>query len=379
MKYFLIALATLWTGVAPASQFLMATNPLVLSPEDSFDFITFGAAPALDMNGVTHDDSFWVASENLTLGGQFGNDVWGLANTVNITGTFKDHVRVAGRTVQVNGHIDNGLWAAGISVATTTNTIMAGEQFLIADTLILLGHIDGNLYARGRQITIGGTITGSVYVQGDDIVIRPGTVIAGNFIYVTTNQTIVLDEKSSVRGDMKKVEPATMIEPAWSPVSAGLLQLFWFGGALVAGIPFIMLFPGITGNAVQQLRGGLWKCGLAGLVALFFLPFFIVAVAFTIIGLPLAFVMAAGYSLILYLGKFPVALALGTALLQRRGQISIGSAVLALVSGLILYYGMALAPFVGSSLQTAASAFGAGSLLMALAAARGRVTAGEKN
>jgi len=378
MKQILIMIAVLCASAASASQFLMATNPLVLHNGESFDHITFGAAPSLEMNGATRDDSFWVASEKLLLGGMFENDVWGIANDVIITGTCADHVRVAGRTVKVEGTISNGLWAAGISIATTTNSHIGGEQFLIADVLTLLGRIDGNLHARGRQITIGGTITGNVYMQGDDIVLRPGTVIDGNLVYVTTNLTIVLDDRSKVGGVLKKIDPVSVVEPSWSPVNNAMIQLFWFGGALVAGIPFIMLFPGITGGAVQQLRGGLWKCGLAGLVSLFFLPFLILAIAFTVIGLPLSLVLAAGYSLILYLGKFPVALAIGTALLQRRGQISLSSAVLALVSGLILYYGMALAPFIGASLQTAASAFGAGSLVMALAAARGRVTSNEK-
>jgi hypothetical protein len=117
------------------------------------------------------------------------------------------------------------------------------------------------------------------------------------------------------------------------------------------------MFPHFTGLAVRSLRISLWKCGLAGIGVTFAAPFIIVAIAVTVIGLPLAAVTGVLYGLLIYLGKFPVALAIGSTLLHKRGHISLTGALLSLVTGLFLYYSLSFIPFVGSSLQATATAF----------------------
>ncbi|HMP97200.1 MAG TPA: polymer-forming cytoskeletal protein [Kiritimatiellia bacterium] len=354
--------------------FQSATNHWVLEPEAVLERLSFVAAPTITADGAARDDSFWMASDEIALGGKFDNDVWAFASTVRLSGVFADHARVIARTVHLDGIVSNGLWAAGLSVATTTNSQLRGTQLIAGDTLTLLGHIDGDVFARGRQVTLGGEINGDVLVSGQDIIVRPGTIIRGDFRYITTNQTLVLDANSRVEGTMRRMEPpAASTDFTWSPGTSIWLEIYWFAASLLVGALFMLLFPGITGRSVQSLRGSMVKCGLIGLASVFGLPFVLFLIVFTVVGIPLALVLGASYGLLLYLGKIPLALALGSALLQRRGAISLTTALVALVVGLFLFYGMSLVPYLGSSLQTAATAFGTGSLILGLAAGRGRV------
>lgn len=368
--FFAIALgATPASGTEP-SPIHVTTNAWALGPDGAIERTSLVIAPEATMAGEARNDSFWVSQYDLNLEGRFLNDVWALADNAQLTGNFSDHARVLGRTVNIDGTVSNGLWAAGITISVTTNALLRGDNLMAGDILSLLGNIDGNLYARGRKITLGGTITGNVYLYGEDIVIRPGTSVKGSLNYMTPGQPIVLDAQSKVEGDLNRAE-----KPVEQP-EAGLnfwSGIFWWAAALAVGFPFMLGFPNFTGHAVQGLRGSMVKCGLLGIAGIVLVPFLIILIFFTIIGIPLSFLLAISYMMMLYLGKFPVALALGTALLQRRGQISLASAALALVIGLIVYYSLALVPFFGSSLQTAATAFGVGSILMALAAGRGRV------
>lgn len=353
---------------------ITSTNTWRLEATDWLERATFVIAPGVEVAGGAKNDSFWIA-ETIQLDGIFRNDAWAIGAETRLNGTFDDHARVAARSLHVNATISNGLWAAAGSIATTTNSSLGGDNYLFANNLSLLGNIDGNLHARGNQITLGGTITGDVHLYGNDIVIRPGTIINGSVHYESAGEPIIVGSASKVSGEVKRMSPPSGEDEtsSWQFTFSLFSGLFWFAAALIVGIPFMLIFPRFTGKAVQGLRASTVKCGLVGLAALILTPIFLFLLFFTIVGIPMVFVTAAGYGLLLYLGKFPVALAVGSALLMRRGQISFSLALLALVIGLAVFYSMALVPFVGGSLQTAASAFGAGSILIALVAGRGRV------
>jgi hypothetical protein len=353
---------------------ITSTNTWRLEAADALERTTFVIAPGVEVAGSAKNDSFWIA-ETIQLDGLFHNDAWAIGSETRLNGIFHDHARVAARSLHVNAAISNGLWAAAGSIATTTNSMLGGDNYLFANNLSLLGDINGNLHARGNQITLGGNITGDVHLYGNDIVIRPGTVINGSIHYDTAGEPIIVGSASKVSGEVKRMIPPANEETSSSwQFGFGLFSgLFWFAAALLVGLPFMLIFPRFTGKAVQGLRASTVKCGLVGLAALILTPIFLFMLFFTIVGIPMVFVTAAAYGLLLYFGKFPVALALGSALLMRRGQISFSLALLALVIGLAVFYSMAMVPLVGGSLQTAASAFGAGSILIALVAGRGRV------
>ncbi len=355
---------------------IVSSNTWAMAEYATVDRATFVFAPGIDMQGEALDDTFWFGADLVTLAGRYRNDVWAFGEKAELKGVFDDHARVIARSLFIDGTISNGLWALAASVSTTTNSMLHGDQYILGETLSLLGHIEGNLYARGNQITLGGKITGDVLLYGDDIVIRPGTTVIGSLRYVTAGQPIVLDANSQVAGELEQVT-GTDGEVAAATDLAGQIglysRLYWLGAALVVGIPFMLIFPRFTGQAVQGLRGRMTKCGLIGLAALIITPFVLIFVFFTIIGIPLVFLAGVSYWLLIYLGKIPVALAVGSMILQRRGEISLPMAVLALVIGLFLFYGVALVPVIGGSLQLAATAFGVGSLLHALSAGRGRI------
>jgi len=370
-RFLLLSLCTPLFSMASSLPIDISTNVWTLEKVDTIETVSFVLAQDIEVNGKTLDDSFWLAQDVVELNGHFGNDVWALGMTARLTGTFRDHARIAAQTAVVDGIVSNGLWAVAGSISASTNSQLYGDQFFYSDQLSLLGHIEGNVYAKANSITIGGTIVGNLRLVGNDIVIRPGTTILGNLHYITTNQSIVLDANSQVSGELLHM-PAPPIGQT-DPTSRLLFTVYLFGAALLVGIPMMTIFPNFTGIAVRSLRVSLWKCGLAGIGITFGAPFILVAMAVTVIGLPLAAVTGTVYGLLIYLGKIPVALAIGSTLLHKRGQISLTGALLSLVAGLFLYYSLAFIPYIGSSLQATVTAFGTGALAVTALASRGRV------
>ncbi len=365
-----VALVALWLVFsgqnAAAGPLTLTTNQWAMAEGDIMEHIAAIAAPRIAMDGRARDDSFWFGTEEVRLSGWFENDAWVLSPVARLQGSFSDHARVLAQTITVDGQVSNGLWAVGLSIGTTTNSMLIGDHFLLADTLSLLGNVEGNIWARSRRITLGGTIHGNVRLYGDDIVIRPGTIILGNLTYTTTNRPIVLDNRTKVSGELKRVDPAGIRGDALMSGGTMAFQLFWFAGALLTGCILLALFPAYFGRVATNLNGNLWRCGLAGVGFVFTTPFVAAAFVFILVGIPFALVLGASYGIILYLGKIPVALAIGSAILRRSGSLNFSRAVLGLVIGLILYYSLSLIPLLGESLQMAATAFGAGSLILSL-------------
>jgi cytoskeletal protein CcmA (bactofilin family) len=324
--------------------------------------------------GPTYDDTFWLITETMELAGSFGNDIWALAGVALLNGGFADHARVAARSVTVDGTISNGLWAAGLSVTITTNAHLYGQHFLLAESLTLLGHVEGDVRARARTITLGGTIVGNLHLTGDDIIIRPGTTVVGDLLYTTTNQTLVLDAHSSVSGVLQRIAPDTTAGTVglWNRIH-GFLRWYWMAGALLTGIAWMLLFPGLNAASVSLLRANPIRCGLIGILYTIALPLLALLALFSLIGLPLGLVAAALAGLGIYLGQFSVALAVGMALTGGRREVSLSQALLALVIGLVLLYGISMIPGIGPTLHSAAGAFGTGSLVQAAWKNRGAV------
>ena len=143
------------------------------------------------------------------------------------------------------------------------------------------------------------------------------------------------------------------------------LHGYLFLAALLVGMPFVGFCPLTAGGAVRQLRTAPFKSLLAGLAALFAGPP-LIAIAFsTLVGIPLALLLAALYAGLFYLAHVVVALWLGHAVLRASGPQTFGRVLSALAVGLFVLYFAAALPGVGALLVFPVLVLGGGALALA--------------
>ena len=136
---------------------------------------------------------------------------------------------------------------------------------------------------------------------------------------------------------------------------------------MLAGLPFVTLFPLFTSRAVTALRTQSNKCLLAGGIALAGLPMAAGLAALTWIGIPLALLLAGVWGALLYLAKFVVAIPLAVWLLKLRGPADRQLGALPVLAvGLFLLYVADALPFVGFAVWLATVLYGMGALVLAL-------------
>lgn len=309
--------------------------------------------------GQAMDDLF-VAAQTLEIAGRAAGDVWALADQIVFSGTAADHVRLAGTTVRISGTLERGLLAIGQTVKIASDAEVRGPATIRASDVILEGAVRGPVRIVARDVTLAGTIGGEARITADDIVALPRARIEGALAY-TSPREFFPDPRATLGGPLVRI-------PAAETQSA--LPLIFFVGALLAGIPFVLIFPRFAGAGVRAIRETFATSLLIGLVAVGVLPAAILFGSITVVGLPLALVAAAAGATLLYLGQFPAALALGGWLLRRRGPQSAGIALAALAAGLSALHLLAAIPVAGPIVSLAARLAGFGALLRTLTARR---------
>ncbi len=309
----------------------------------------------------------------VTVSGVTLNDFFAAGDSVIFKGQAREDVRLAAlETARLEGRFEQSLWAAGKTVAMKPESLVEKDAALVGESVIVEGHVAGGLYVAAYRATLRGKVDGNVRILADDISILPGTEIGGNLVY-TSKKELFLNDQVMLGGQLirKSLQAGALPNQPADFQSLLSLQIFYYLAALVAGIPFVTLFPNLTGRAVRQVRISMWKCALVGLVVFCLLPLLGLFALLTLIGLPLGLLLLAAYFIMLYLAKIFVALAVGGAVFRWKGPQSFSRAFSALSMGLLVLYTAEVLPWIGGAIWMLVVFMGLGALALALASREG--------
>ncbi len=300
------------------------------------DYITTG--DTIDLQGNVDGDVI-VAASHLNIGGSVSGDVIAAASTLEITGEVEGDVRVAAMNVTISGTVGRSLNAWGSTVTVAPGATIGRNAYAVAESLTMLGSVGRNLVTRAARQIIGGHVGGDGRLELGDAggaELLPQATVQGSLTYVAA------DASQLVKSPTTTVAVRFTPEPSVSP--AGHARWFLFRrmvslfGMLVVGLVLISLAPRYAMTLAQQfVRQPAWSL-LWGIMVAVITPLLVVALAFTMIGLPLALILAAVYLISLYCAQVVAGITAGVWLLQRTTQGRYrGSLLLPLVAGMALY------------------------------------------
>ena len=320
------------------------TNALVLPAGAQIAEEALWAANSVDIQGTTLRDLWLLATAAIRFDGESGGDLRAFSASATIDGT-----------------VQGNLFAYANGLQLTTNSAVRGEVALFGADLICEGAVEGDARLFAKSATLGGRWGGDVRIVADEIRIAPDTRIAGDLVY-TSSKPLVYDASVTVGGT---VEQRNVLPPE-APLRSRLARHgYLFLAALLVGMPFVGFFPMVAGGAVRKLRASPWRALLAGLAALLFGPVLIAFAFVTIVGIPLALMLASLYGALLYLAHVVIALWLGHALVRASGPQTFARVLSALAVGLFILYFAAAIPGVASFLAFPVVVLGSGSLVLA--------------
>ncbi|MGA8045339.1 MAG: polymer-forming cytoskeletal protein [Dermatophilaceae bacterium] len=193
------------------------------------------------------------------------------------------------------------LVVAGGRVTQEAGATHRGTVLALAGDLLLEGTVDGDLVALGGTVTLGpnATVTGDLQVAGADVIRESGSAVAGE-----VTEPTVLDATTD-----ESTGPSARERIAWLVATVALMAASaWL---------LVRLMPRATGRVRRTVTEFPVISGALGTLVLLTAPAFLIAMAFTIVLIPLALVLLVPLALIVAYGLIGLGLALGTLLARR--------------------------------------------------------------
>ncbi len=288
---------------------------------------------------------------------------------------------LAGADVVITEDVESDLRASGDSIVIADDATVEGDAWLAGRRVVVDGVVDGDLDIRGQSVLLNGPVDGDVSVWAVDLVLGPDTEIDGNLTYYTSSPAEMAedarvdgqteshffsndtDQVSEIPEDWRgRWEERGADNVALELTLPGALVLAIFAGILVFVAPRWsdkLQVAASDSPALAIFYGLVWMLGL---------PVVAVFAAFTIIGIPFAFLLIVLYGVVFCAGMVTAAIIIGGFLVDLAGlEFGDGSGrrlALVVIGSLVLWAGAGV-PVLGGFFWFVSIALGIGGILIA--------------
>lgn len=357
---------------------------LLVAPVSVLAFEARNAQSVIIGKDEVIDGNLFAAGSSIQIDGTVRGDVFCAGQTINITGTIEGNIYCAGQSLFVSSQVDGDLIGAGQSlnfkgdvarnlifagqnITTDTDSAIGWQAILAGANIDLSGPIEQDLLAAGANFRLSGDIGRNAELWLDrnarnSLTIAPSGLISGNLTYHALNEAIV-EPGSQILGktDFKKLAPLADRRPQgdW----AGK----WLFGSLssfLIGLIFILVWPKKIQELVSLLRDGTNANFGWGLALTVLTPLAALILMFTLIGLPLAFLVLILWLVLMWLGKILASLYIGGLVTEKWLPSKKKSLYWQLGTGLIVSYFFFSLPFIGGLASFVAVIYGLGTLYL---------------
>ncbi|MCF7830871.1 polymer-forming cytoskeletal protein [Candidatus Gracilibacteria bacterium] len=272
-------------------------------------------------------------------------DVLLLGGRIQFLGSVKDDFRAGGGEIILEGEVGDDVLIGAGKVEIRKTSIIKGDLAIGSGEVLLGGTVSGKTNIAAGIITLSGIIEGDASLLAEEINVEEGAEIKGNLFYSAPQplpelEALVTGEVThEIWEEIKEEHRSAIFLFGLSFALSNFLYLLVFGGLLFFALE---KFWQQTGD---ELRSHPWISLLRGFLYLVAMPFVIVILLISVLGIPIAFL-----SLFVYIFSFVLFELLGTVIFtglfvskylknsksiwKKLGLLALVSLVFAVVSGL---------------------------------------------
>lgn len=276
----------------------------------------YGAGNSVGVMQSEPDDVF-AAGNRIIVTGEIGGDVNAAGSNVTINGIVHDDVRIFAGDATINGDVEGDVMMFGGTLYIAEGSSISGSILVAGGEITINGDIFGDANIYGGSVKLNGDIEGTVYVRSENVAIAG--MIGGNT--TISAQTLKLNDGTTIRGDLnywqgegeidstgKVMGTATFDseleqkKPINEAEAAGMLAALLAAvtivsilyAALMIGV-FMLVTRTFFIDAAKKLHTQPWWALLTGFLYFAAMPFAILLLMITFIGIPLALMLLAFY------------------------------------------------------------------------------------
>ena len=266
----------------------------------------FLAGGAVEMDEAVPRNAF-VSGGDVTVSAPVGRDLFAAGGDVTLEGPVEGNVRMAGGTLRI-----------------APEARVDGDATLAGGSIDVDGPVGGELRAYGERITVNASVNGDVRFLGERLRIGPDARIGGDVLY-RSGSSVTIDPAAQISG---RIERATS-DRDWHRMARGATLV---GGVTVSlgmvllGALLVLAMPRFSREAAAAIRARPWQSLGLGCAMLVGVPVALAVLVLTLVGIPLAVMLAFGYGALLVLGYLVAALFVGDFALGRMDAKKLDSA-----------------------------------------------------
>jgi len=359
----ILAIFILPTTAAQALE-AQASNSFYLAKEEISNGNLLVTGKNITIDGTVSGDLI-VAAQTLSVTGRVDGDILAIAQTINISGEVGGNIRVIGNSVSLNGPAIRNVNVIGNNFILGDQARIGWDVLSLTNKLEVRGNIDGNLNGRTQDALIYGKIGKNVNLNlsadnlNPSLTLSPESVINGNLTY-TSKDTAKIYDQAKISGEIKQNLPVNDQKNDWLPwLWARIFSIF---SAIIVGLVLVFLLKNITLKTLEKIKEQPFKMIWPGLVFMLILPPISLLLVFTLIGLPLALIIMAGWFIALYFAKIIIAIIIGQLIFKKLLKKSEPSLLWSMVLGIILCWLLFNIPLIGWILGLVAIWIGLGGI-----------------
>lgn len=359
----ILAIFILPTTAAQALE-AQASNSFYLAKEEISNGNLLVTGKNITIDGTVSGDLI-VAAHTLSVTGRVDGDIIAIAQTININGEVGGNIRVIGNAVSLNGPAIRNVNVIGNNFILGDQARIGWDVLSLTNKLEVRGNIDGNLNGRTQDALIYGKIGKNVNLNlsadnlNPSLTISPESVINGNLTYTSKDAAKIYDQ-AKISGEIKQNLPVNDQKNDWLPwLWARIFSIF---SAIIVGLVLVFLLKNITLKTLEKIKEQPFKMIWPGLVVMLILPPISLLLVFTLIGLPLALIIMAGWFIALYFAKIIIATIIGQLIFKKLLKKSEPSLLWSMVLGIIICWLLFNIPLIGWILGLVAIWIGLGGI-----------------
>jgi cytoskeletal protein CcmA (bactofilin family) len=369
------ALAVTLFALVPAPAYALqreSGDTIVVPANQTVDDDWAAAGRFVRIDGTIHGDAY-VLANSVRVTGIIDGDLLTAAQEVIVDGTVRGNVRAAGSLVQMNGAVDGNVTSVAHLVELGTGGRVGRNVISAGDTVAIDGDVGGKLSSAVRDLIVQGHIGGGAEVALSSLTLGPDARIGGDLTYYSDHQVAVPAKSVGGQVHYQHVDTQRRVQAQRHFVPgqvfhaiANFLSLAWLAGSAVVGLLLLRLVPRFVAEFLGVLESRpLPSLGLGVLILIATLPA-AVLIGLTIIGVPLAGLLVAGYFSGIFVGWLLLAVAVGSILVGvvRGGRPWHHS--WSFLLGLLVLFLVTRIPILGGLLGFAGAALSVGALVLTL-------------
>jgi hypothetical protein len=354
----LLLLSLLATTPSAVSAAERISGPNAVVPEDrSIDDDLHIAGNNVSVHGPVRGDVL-AAGRQVTVSARVDGDVIAAGANVTVSGPVGDDLRAAGASVVVSGMVEDNAALGGSNVVIKPEGSIGRDADVNGASIDVQGTIGRDLHASGYTVRVSSEVGRNLVVYADRVILAPGATVAGDLV-AYTSQPPQIGAGARVMGETRYVHQGSK----GGPVQWVLGWLFLFACLFVTGAVMLALARASFDRVAELAGARPFRSLFTGLLSFFLIPVLIALLGFTMLGIPLALVLLAGFVAILVLAVVHVAYCTGSWLMHRLGRAESSPYARMAVGAIVLAVLLTL-PWVGLLVGLVAMLLGTGAAVL---------------